>query len=127
MTVKRSRSLALALACTLLSPLALAERWMVNEGPRGEWAGVWNLRASTGNFPFNLRNGNATITAEGFFIRSGNVVSIARSKSSDGNDCHYMGLINGKAVSGTYYCASGGPYAWTAVIEDEPQRGPERR
>lgn len=125
--MKVKRSLALVLACTLLSPLAMAERWMVNEGPRGEWAGVWNLRASTGNFNITMRQGGAAITAEGFYIRSGNIVSIARTKTSDGNDCHYMGAINGKAISGTAFCASGGPYAWTAVIEDEPQRGPDRR
>jgi hypothetical protein len=125
--MKVKRTLALALACACISPLALAERWMVNEGQRGEWSGVWNLRASSGNFPITMRSGGATLTAEGFYLRSGNVVSIARSKTSDGNDCHYMGVINGRAISGTVFCGSGGPYAWTAVIEDEPQRGPDRR
>jgi hypothetical protein len=125
MKVKRSLAMALTLVC--VSPLALAERWVVNEGARGEWSGVWNLRASSGNFHIHLRQGNATVTAEGFYIRSGNIVSIARSKTSDGNDCHYMGTINGRAISGTLFCSSGGPYAWTAVIEEEPQRGPDRR
>jgi hypothetical protein len=125
--MKVKRSVALALALVSASPLALAERWMINEGQRGEWSGVWNLRASSGNFQIQLRQGNATVTAEGFYIRSGNIVSIARSKTSDGNDCHYMGTINGRAVSGTMFCASGGPYAWTAVIEDDAPRGPDRR
>lgn len=28
---------------------ALAERWVVTEGQRGEWTGRWHLQASTGN------------------------------------------------------------------------------
>ena len=35
------------------------------------------------------------------YIRSGNVIAISRTNSSDGNNCHYMGTINGRAVAGT--------------------------
>jgi hypothetical protein len=111
-----------ALASLLLatSPLAHAERWLVKEGQRGDWQGTWVLKASSGNFALNLRSGNASVTAEGFYIRSGNTVSIARSKTSDGNDCHYMGQINGRMVTGTAFCSSGGPYGWTAeILPDE--------
>ena len=125
----------LAVAATLVlgSTAAWAERWTVTEGQRGEWRGVWNLNASSGDFRVILRSGDAQVTADGFYIRSGNVVSIARTRTSDGNDCHYMGTINGNALAGTMYCASGGPYRWNAVINDHPgpgdfgpQRPPQR-
>lgn len=109
-------------AATLLtiSVNASAERWAVSEGQRGEWKGVWVLNASTGNFDINLRQDGSNITAEGFYIRSGNVISIARNRSSDGNDCHYMGTINGRGMSGTAFCRSGGPYNWSAELLTEP-------
>jgi hypothetical protein len=106
---------ALAAAC---STATAAERWTVTEGGRGEWRGVWELRPSRGDFKLELRNGNTFLTADGFYIRSGNNVSIVRSKTSDGNDCHYAGTIAGNTVSGVSYCTSGGPYRWTATISD---------
>jgi len=110
--------LAVAVAISFMASSAHAERWMVSEGLNGEWRGMWILNASSGNFPINLRMGNQSFNAEGFYIRSGNTVSIARTKSSDGNDCHYFGTISGRTISGVSFCASGGPNPWTARIED---------
>lgn len=98
---------------------ALAERWVVTEGQRGEWTGRWHLHASTGEFRMHLRQGAQELSADGFYIRSGNIVSIARTRSSDGNDCHYMGTITGNAVTGTSFCSSGGPNRWSAVITED--------
>lgn len=111
---------------------AQADIWTVTEGQRGEWRGRWLLSASTGDFKINMRQSESApnVTADGYYIRSGNVVSIARTRTSDGNDCHYMGTINGKTASGTMFCASGGPYRWSATIADfdggqRPIMGPQ--
>lgn len=109
---------AVAALLALGSATAHAERWLVTEGERGEWRGAWLLKASTGEFKISLRQGDAQINADGFYIRNGNVVSIARTRASDGNDCHYMGTINGNNAAGTMFCASGGPYRWSAVLSE---------
>ncbi len=113
----RTTICAAALLCA--ASQAPAERWIVTEGQRGEWTGRWHLHASSGEFRIHFRQGSTDVSADGFYIRSGNVISIARTRSSDGNDCHYMGTIAGRAVTGTSYCSSGGPNRWTAVITDD--------
>ena len=110
--------LTIAALLALGSASAHADYWTVTEGQRGEWRGQWQLKASTGDFKIGLRQGDAQVTADGYYIRSGNVVSIARTRTSDGNDCHYMGTINGSTINGTMFCASGGPYRWSAVINE---------
>lgn len=115
--------LTVAALLVMASAAAHAECWTVTEGQRGEWRGLWQMKASTGDFKLGLRQGDAQITADGFYIRSGNVVSIARTRTSDGNDCHYMGTISGFTISGTMYCASGGPYRWNAVIGEHDSPG----
>jgi hypothetical protein len=116
--MKFRHSVTTAALLALVSVNAYAERWLVSEGQQGEWKGTWVLKASTGDFKINLRQGNSQINAEGFYIRNGNVISIARTRSSDGNDCHYMGTITGDKAAGTMFCGSGGPYRWNAVLAD---------
>ena len=117
---------ALALVLLTAAGSAHAERWAVAEGANGEWRGTWNLRASGPEFRLVLRNGDRQLTAEGYYIRSGNVVSISRTKSSDGNDCNYVGTITGNQLVGTLFCSSGGPYRWTAVIAPLDTRADSR-
>lgn len=113
------RALICSAAPLLAASAANAERWVVTEGLRGEWTGRWHLQASTGEFRMHLRQGNSDISADGFYIRSGNIISLARTRSSDGNDCHYMGTIAGNSVTGTSFCSSGGPNRWSAVISED--------
>jgi hypothetical protein len=115
-TPTRHRAATFAALLLLATTSAHAERWAVAEGAQGEWRSTWSLRASSGEFKMLMRNGNNQVTAEGLFIRSGNLVAIARTKSSDGNDCNYTGTITGNTVAGTVFCGSGGPYRWSAVI-----------
>jgi hypothetical protein len=115
--------LLLAALLALGHAAAHAEYWTVTEGQRGEWRGNWPIKASTGEFKIGLRFGDAQVVADGYYIRSGNIVSIARTRTSDGNDCHYMGTVNGNTIVGTMYCASGGPYRWSAVIHESDVPG----
>lgn len=111
-------ALATALACATFG--AAAERLQVAEGAQGEWVGVWVLDATRPEFRITLRSGGTTLTADGAYIRSGNQIAITRTNSSDGNDCHYVGTINGRAIAGRMFCRSGGPYNWTATIASHP-------
>lgn len=110
---------SIAATLSVVAAPALAERWSVTEGPRGEWKGTWTLEASRSDFSIVLKYGATTFTAEGNYVRNGNSISISRTNSSDGNDCNYTGTISGKSVSGTYYCKTGGPYSWSAVISSD--------
>ena len=109
---------AAVLALVLGSSSAFAERWAVTEGPYGEWKGTWTIDPSRSDFSIILQSQHGTVTADGKYTKSGNTVSIARTGSSDGNDCNYSGTISGKSISGTYFCKNGGPYRWNAVISD---------
>jgi hypothetical protein len=59
---------------------------------------------------------SATLT----FSVSGNELQIARTNSSDGNDCNYQGTFSSdcSGASGTYLCGNSnmGPGPWSATI-----------
>jgi hypothetical protein len=99
--------------------LAVVAICLVTEGPARDWKGAWNIQASRSEFPIVLQNGSAVFRAHGIYLRSGNVVSVARMNSSDGNDCNYIGTISGNRIVGTYFCRNGGPFSWSAVILPE--------
>jgi hypothetical protein len=76
------------------------------------WSGVWTPRPGETNiFDAVWTQGTHKITAELSMKRSGNVITIARSRASDNINLTYVGLITGRKVSGRY---PGG--RWSAEI-----------
>jgi hypothetical protein len=93
----------------------LGTKWIERES---DWNGVWIRRGNSNIFDATWSNRNyPDVTAVLTINRAGNKISIARRKSSDGNDCDYVGTIadDKVTVSGTYKCIHGGT-VWTATI-----------
>ncbi|MBT2663088.1 hypothetical protein [Bacillus sp. ISL-45] len=83
------------------------------------WSGKWEKSEDDPN-KFHAtwtQTGHPNVTAVLKVYRHGNVVTIYRGLSSDGNDCEYTGTIgeDGKTVTGTYGCKHGGG-TWSATI-----------
>ncbi len=86
----------------------------------GEWKGQWIRRGYSTIFDVSLKDGErgGTKTFQAFVTRKGNKVHIQSKNSSDKRDSVYDGEISpdGTTVAGTYTCAGGGPYCWSASI-----------
>ena len=80
------------------------------------WTGTWMRRGSSNIFDVNW---GGEVTALLTISMQGDLVKVERRGSSDGNDCDYQGAVapDGVTVSGTYNCAKGGPYPWSATIQ----------
>ena len=80
------------------------------------WTGTWMRRGSSNIFDANW---GGEVTALLTISIQGDLVKVERRGSSDGNDCDYQGAVapDGVTVSGTYNCAKGGPYPWSATIQ----------
>ncbi len=100
-----------------LGNVAHAETWSVTEGADGEWVGQWTRQGNTDRFSCQQRSSRgSSLTATIIVTESGQTVSAQKINSSDGNNCNYSGIRNGKEVKGTYFCGNGGPYDWYARI-----------
>jgi hypothetical protein len=86
---------------------------------------IWTRRGSSNVFDANWENGQ--VTAVVTVSVQGNQVRAERRSSSDGNDCHYQGVIapDGVTVSGTFGCqrwVQNSP--WRATIRTGPSVKP---
>ncbi|MBT2602041.1 hypothetical protein J7E55_03060 [Bacillus sp. ISL-53] len=96
----------------------LGTRWEVEEGG---WRGVWTRRGNSNVFDARwTRAGERPITAVLRMQLQGNFVCISRRNSSDGNDCQYVGRIEGRRVTGFNICNQGGG-PWSGTIIREPR------
>lgn len=98
---------------SMRQPLDLGTRWEVEEGG---WRGVWTRRGNSNVFDARwTRQGARAITAVLRMQVQDNFVCISRRNSSDGNNCQYVGKIEGNRVTGTNVCDRGGG-AWSGTI-----------
>jgi hypothetical protein len=111
-----SRIVSIVTLAFLLPSVCWAERWVVTEGPGGEWKGDWLIEKGRSDFPCAQRSSNSVLQANCIIIRQGNRVAISKRNVSDGNPCNYFGEVKGLSASGEYFCRNGGPYSWSAVI-----------
>ncbi|MEK4149733.1 hypothetical protein NST02_22055 [Robertmurraya sp. FSL W8-0741] len=101
----------------LRQPQDLGRWWQVEEGA---WSGVWTRRGNSNVFDARwTRQGATPITAVMTVNVHDRFVSISRRNSSDGNDCQYVGIIEGNRVRGTNVCIRGGG-TWSATIHRRP-------
>lgn len=93
----------------------LGRRWDVEESG---WQGVWIRRGNSNVFDGRwTRQGQNPITAVLRMEQQGNNVRITRRNSSDGNDCEYVGRIDGRRATGTFICEQGrGNWSATIII-----------
>lgn len=98
-------------------PVDLGRWWQVEEG---SWSGVWTRRGNSNVFDARwTRQGATPITAVMTMNVFDRFVSISRRNSSDGNNCQYVGIIEGDRVRGTSVCNRGGG-SWSATIQRRP-------
>lgn len=98
---------------TLRQPVDLGTRWEVEEGG---WRAVWTRRGNSNVFDGRwTRAGQTPITAVLRMTVDGNFVCISRRNSSDGNNCQYVGRIEGNRVVGSNVCNRGGG-SWSGTI-----------
>lgn len=93
----------------------LGVEWHEQEGP---WSGLWRRRGNSNIFDATwTMPGAQPITAVLRIFIFGSFVHVERRNSSDGNNCDYSGTLSGdgRTVSGTFRCTSGGG-SWTAMI-----------
>lgn len=102
---------------SLRQPINLGTRWEVEESG---WRAVWTRRGNSNVFDGRwTREGATPITAVLRVNVDGNFVCISRRNSSDGNNCQYVGRIEGNRIVGNNICNRGGG-PWTATIFREP-------
>lgn len=95
----------------------LGTRWEVEEGG---WRAVWIRRGYSNIFDGTWsRPGARTITAVLTMRSQDNFVCISRRNSSDGNNCQYVGRVDGRRVTGFNMCNTGGG-PWTGTIHSGP-------
>lgn len=100
-------------------PVNLGTRWEVEEGG---WRAVWTRRGNSNTFDGRwTRQGAQPITAVLRIDVQDNFVCISRRNSSDGNNCQYVGRVEGNRVTGTNICDRGGGQ-WSAVIQRRTQQ-----
>ncbi|KKI91025.1 hypothetical protein WQ54_17170 [Bacillus sp. SA1-12] len=92
----------------------LGTRWEVEEGG---FRGVWTRRGNSNVFDARwTRPGATPITAVLRMRLQDNFVCISRRNSSDGNNCQYVGRIEGRRVTGFNICnRGGGPWSGTII------------
>lgn len=99
-------------------PVDLGSWWEVEEGV---WRGVWTRRGNSNVFDARwTRQGAAPITGVVRIDVQDQFVCISRRNSSDGNNCQYVGKVDGNQVRGTNVCNRGGG-SWSAVIHRRSQ------
>jgi len=99
-------------------PVNLGTRWEVEEGG---WRAVWTRRGNSNVFDGRwTRQGATPITAVLNITVQDHFVCISRRNSSDGNNCQYVGRVEGNRVTGTNVCDRGGG-SWSATIQRRPQ------
>jgi hypothetical protein len=102
----------------LYRQIDIGTRWEVEEGG---WRGVWTRRGNSNVFDARwTRAGERPITAVLRMRLQDNFVCISRRNSSDGNDCQYVGRIEGRRVTGFNICNRGGG-PWSGTIIREPR------
>lgn len=100
-------------------PVNLGTRWEVEEGG---WRAVWTRRGNSNTFDGRwTRQGAQPITAVLRMDVQDNFVCISRRNSSDGNNCQYVGRVEGNRVTGTNVCDRGGG-PWSATIHRRAQQ-----
>lgn len=106
---------------SIRQPVDLGTRWEVEEGG---WRGVWTRRGNSNVFDGRwTRQGANPITAVLRMQVQDNFVCISRRNSSDGNNCQYVGRIEGNRVTGFNVCDRGGGQ-WSGTIQRR-QQGPD--
>lgn len=93
---------------------ALGVVWTEVEGG-GFWHGTWTRQGSTNRFSAEWNGGR--VTADLVISMVGNSVTVVRKDIIGGNACDYRGTVSGAEVKGTYTCLNGGPFEWSATIQ----------
>ena len=90
----------------------LGTQWSVVENGLD---GIWVRRPGGTTFDAHWPRVNVRAVLELTLV--GSRVSVLRRRSTDGNDCDYVGQLSGKQVAGTYHCTRHPtPMPWQATI-----------
>lgn len=94
---------------------ALAERWTITEGPNNDWTGTWDINYGK-LFSCSKQNihNKTVLSGNCIVIRQGNRIAVSLRNMN--NPCNYFGTVSDDGIDGQYFCTSGGPYYWSAVI-----------
>lgn len=94
----------------------LGTKWIEQEKL---WKGVWVRRGTSNAFDATYTHPHDNpIYATVYITITGNHVTVQRRNASEGGDCDYVGVLSpdGKTVTGSYKCDSGGGSTWSATI-----------
>jgi hypothetical protein len=100
------------------APVSLGHVWYDVEAG-GNCHGIWTRIGTSSQF--SAAWPDCRVTAQLTITVVGANVFVTRTNSSDGNDCHYAGVLapDGLTVSGTYSCtvvSTAGSPGWSARI-----------